>query len=109
MTFPPTSGSRRAAAVLVVTGLLTVILSFADWGSCPHTPCGGYLMAISEYSGIALGFGVLTAIAGIGLVAIGLDCLRGRQRPRLATMAGLVALLIVATAAASIIWMYVPG
>jgi hypothetical protein len=102
--------TRRAALALVVTGLPTVILSFAEWGTCSSTPCGGPLMAISEYSGIDLGFGVVTAIAGVALVAIGLDGLRRRRSPRVATIAALIALLIITTAGASIIWMYVlPG
>jgi hypothetical protein len=110
MAHPPTPAARRAAFVLVVTGLLTVALSIADWGSCSSTPCGGLLMAISDYSGIDLGFGAVTAVAGIALVAIGLDGFRRRQSPRMATIAGLIALVIVVTAGASVIWMYVlPG
>jgi hypothetical protein len=110
MTDRPTRSAALAALALVVAGLLTVVLSFAEWGACSSTPCGGFLFAISEYSGIELGFGVVTAVAGITLVAIGLDGLRRRQAPRVATIAALFALLIVSTAGASIIWMYVlPG
>ena len=106
MTEPPIPSTRRASLALVVTGLLTVALSFAKWGACSSTPCGGILFAISEYSGIDLGFGVVTAVAGVALVAIGLDGFRRRQEPRMATIATLLALLIVATAGASVIWMY---
>lgn len=67
-------------------------------------------MALSEYSGIDLGFGVVTTVAGIALVGIGVDGLRRRLEPRMAAIAGLMALLIVATAGASVLWMYVlPG
>ena len=105
---PPST--RLAALALVATGLLTVALSFAPWGSCSSTPCGGNLFAISEYSGIELGFGIVTAVAGIALVAIGLDGFRRRQSPAVAMTAALIALLIVATAGASVTWMYVlPG
>jgi hypothetical protein len=107
MKDPPTPRIRVAAFALVAIGLLTVVLSFAEWGACSSTPCGGFLLAISEYSGLDLGFGWVTAVAGFGLLAIGLDGLRRRQAPRVATIAALVAILIVATAAASIIWMYV--
>jgi hypothetical protein len=110
MTDRLTPSTRLAAFALVATGLLTVVLSFAEWGACPTTPCGGFLFAISEYSGIDLGFGVVTGVAGVALVAIGLDGLRRRQTPRVATIAAVLALLIVATAGASIIWMHVlPG
>ena len=110
MTNFPAPSIRLAALALVATGLLTVVLSVADWGACPTTPCGGFLLAISEYSGIDLGFGIVTMVAGVALVAIGLYGLRRRQAPRVATIAALMALVIVATAGALVIWMYVlPG
>jgi hypothetical protein len=100
----------RAALVLVVTGLLTLIWSFGTWGSCPSTPCGGIFMAFSDYSGIDLGFGVVTVVAGLGLIAIGLGALRRKGITRFATNAVLLALVIVVTSASSVIWMYViPG
>jgi hypothetical protein len=103
-------GSRRALLVLAVTGLLTVLLSLRTWTECPTTPCGGNLMAISEYSGLDLGFGVVTGVAGLVLAAIGLDGLRRGGVAPFATATSLAALLIVATAGASVIWMYViPG
>jgi peptidoglycan/LPS O-acetylase OafA/YrhL len=67
-------------------------------------------MAISEYSGPDLGFGVVTALAGLVLAAIGLDGLRRNGVSRFATAAAILAVLIVAAAGASVIWMYViPG
>lgn len=110
MTVAKAIGSHGAALALVVTGLLTLTMSFWTWGSCPTTPCGGMLMAISEYSGLDLGFGVVTALAGVGLAVIGLDGLRRKIVARSATTAGMLALLIIAAAGASVIWMYVlPG
>jgi len=110
MTETKTIGSRGAALVLVVAGSLTLLLSFQRWTSCPTTPCGGILMAISDYSGIDLGFGVVTALAGLLLAAIGLGALRRKGVSRFATAAVLLALLIVVTAGASVVWMYViPG
>ena len=110
MTETKTIGSRGAALVLVVAGSLTLLLSFQRWISCPTTPCGGILMAISDYSGIDLGFGVVTALAGLLLAAIGLGALRRKGVSRFATAAVLLALLIVVTAGASVVWMYViPG
>jgi peptidoglycan/LPS O-acetylase OafA/YrhL len=110
MTEAKTIGARGAALALAATGLLTLLLSFERWGSCPTTPCGGILMAISDYSGLDLGFGVVTAVAGLTLAAIGLDGFRRKGVSRFATAAALLALLIVAAAGASVIWMYVlPG
>lgn len=110
MTEAKAVGSRGAAVVLVVAGLLTAFLSFQWWASCPTTPCGGFLMAISDYSGTDLGFGVGTALAGVLLAAIGLDALRHHGVSRFATAAVLLALLIIVTVGASVVWMYViPG
>jgi peptidoglycan/LPS O-acetylase OafA/YrhL len=109
MTKAKTIGAR-AGLVMAVTGFLTLFWSFGTWGSCPTTPCGGILMSISDYSGIDLGFGVVTALAGLGLAAIGLDALRHKSNSRFAMTAALLAFLIVVTAGASVIWMYVlPG
>ena len=110
MTDATTIGARRAALALMVTGALTVLLSVQTWGTCPTTPCGGILMAFSEYSGLDLGFGVVTAVAGLGLAAIGFDGLRRKGASRFATAALPLAALIVAAAGASVIWMHVlPG
>jgi hypothetical protein len=103
-------GSRGAAFTLGVIGLLTVILSSWTWGTCPHTPCGGPLMAISEYSGFDLGFGAVTALAGLALTPIGLDAFRHDGTSRIAAAARVLAMSIVVVAAASAVWMYVlPG
>jgi hypothetical protein len=110
MTEAEAMGSRGAAVVLVVAGLLTTFLSFQRWASCPTTPCGGFLLAISDYSGTDLGFGVVTALAGVLLAAIGLGALRHDGVSRFAPAAVLLAFLIVVTAGASVVWMYViPG
>ena len=107
---PKAVGSRGAAVVLVVAGMLTAFLSFQWWASCPTTPCGGFLMAISEYSGTDLGFGVITALAGVLLAAIGIDALRRHGVSRYGAAAVLLAILIVLTVSASVAWMYaIPG
>lgn len=109
MTGSPRRSARPASLALTVTGLLTLLLSFVDWGICPTTPCGGPLMAFSEYTGIDLGFGVITAFAGMILVGIGLDGVLGGAA-RFDPVAAVLALVVVAAAAASAIWMYVlPG
>ena len=77
MAIERTLDARWAAMALVMAGLLTIVGSLGTWGTCPTTPCGGILMAISEYSGLDLGFGVVTAFAGLALVVIGIASLRG--------------------------------
>ena len=110
MTDAKANGARGAALVLAVAGLLTVLGSFMTWGTCSTTPCGGNLQSISEYSGLDLGFGGVTAIAGLVLAAIGLDALRRRGASRFAPAAMPLALLVVVAAGVSVIWMYViPG
>ena len=105
-----TTGSRGAALVVAVAGLLTLYASFWTWGTCSTTPCGGFLQSISEYSGLDLGFGVVTAVAGVILAAIGLDALRHSGVTRFANAAVLLALVVVLAAGASVLWMYViPG
>jgi hypothetical protein len=110
MIGPKSIGARGAALALVMTGLLTLLLSFGTWGVCSNTPCGGPFMAISWYSGLDLGFGVVTALAGLGLAAISFVGLLRNGGSGFATTAVLLAVLIVTTAVASVIWMYViPG
>jgi hypothetical protein len=110
MTETPEIGSRGGALVLLFAGLLILLLSFQTWGSCPTTPCGGMLLSFSHYSGIDLGFGVVTGLGGLMLAAIGLDGLRHNGVSRFATAAVLLALVIVLTTGASVVWMYViPG
>ena len=105
----PQLGSR-AALVVVMAGLFTVFASFWTWGTCPTTPCGGVLQAISWYSGVDLGFGIVTAVAGLGLIGLGLASVRTQDPVRLAPIATVLALVIVVSAAASVVWMYVlPG
>lgn len=108
MTEAKMIGVRGAALALVVTGVLIVLLSYGEWGQCPTTPCGGALMAISEYYGFELGFGVVTAFAAIALTAIGLTGLWRTDVARFATVAAGLALVIVVTAGAALIWMFFP-
>jgi hypothetical protein len=102
--------ARVAGLVLVVIGVLVFLGSFARWASCPTTPCGGILMAISDYSGIDLGFGWITALAGLSLIAIGLATLVRPGTDDLAGVAAIASVAVAAAAIASIVWMYViPG
>src|SRR5688572_11763606 len=109
MTEAKPISSRSAALVVVVTGVLIVLLSYGEWGQCPTTPCGGHLMAISEYYGFELGFGVVTALAAIWLTAIGLTGLWRTEGAQFSTVAAGLALVIVVTGGAALVWMFFPG
>ena len=103
-------GSRAAALVLIVSGVLIALLSFQHWTSCPTTPCGGILMSTSTYTGIDLGFGVVTGLAGVLLAGIGVDALRHDGATSFATPALSLAFLTIATIGVSVVWMYlIPG
>lgn len=110
MNEAPVSGSRGAALVLAAAGLLTVIASTWTWGTCSTTPCGGSLMAFSWYSGLDLGFGYVTAVAGLYMAAIGVDVFRRDGIARFARVAAGLAILVILTVGATVLWMYViPG
>jgi hypothetical protein len=100
-------GTTAGAIVLALAGFLIVVLSFAEWGSCSSTPCGGPLFAISEYTGIDLGFGRLSAFAGIGLVGIGIHRLLRSHARRFDWLAAVLAVVVITSAGASVLWMYV--
>ena len=101
---------RVAGLALCLIGTLVFIGSFATWGTCPTTPCGGILQAFSEYSGTDLGFGTVTALAGLALVVIGIASLVRPGRYDLTAAAAMAASAIVAGAVGSILWMFVlPG
>jgi hypothetical protein len=110
MTEPGTRGSPIAGLVLCLTGILVLLGSLFWWATCPTTPCGGILMSLSDYSGIDLGFGKVTALAALALVGIGTASLLRPGRWELSLPAAFAAVVIVASAVASIVWMYViPG
>ena len=103
-------GSSAAALVLIVSGGLIALLSFQHWTSCPTTPCGGILMSISTYTGIDLGFAVVTGLAGVLVAAIGVDAHRHDGVSAYARPALLLSLLTIATIGLSVEWMNViPG
>jgi len=110
MTNEPTSTHRSAAIALSLIGLLVFLASWVQWDTCPTTPCGGALMAISEYSGVDLGFGVITALAGLALTVVGLAILRGAAPRPMAIVGMILATVVILTIATSIVWMYaIPG
>jgi hypothetical protein len=105
-TIQPDAG-RGAALALAVAGLITVLGSVMKWSQCASTPCDGNLMAISEVSGISVGYGTVTAIAGILLAAIGIDASRHDGDSRYRSAASLIALLVLLTIGAFLTRTYV--
>jgi len=88
-----TVGKRLAAGSAIATsvgGVTTAIASLMSWSSFDST-----LFSLYSVSGIALGYGVPTLLAGIGLTAIGLYGLHGSLRPRLPGLAITLAVVAV--------------
>jgi hypothetical protein len=98
---------RGAALALAVAGLVTVLGSVMEWSQCASTPCDGNLMAISEWSGISVGYGLVTVIEGILLAAIGANASRHNGASRFGSAASLVAFLVLLTIGAFVIRTYV--
>jgi hypothetical protein len=71
-----TSGRRWAALALAAAGPVMLLGSVGDWVACSTTDCYGPLQSFSEMSGLDIGYGVVTAIAGILLTVIGIDAIR---------------------------------
>ena len=100
-------GRRGAALALAIAGLGSLLGSFQPWALCTTTGCDGFLQSFSERSGIAFGHGLVTAIAAILLVVIGIDALRRHGVTRWGTPATLLALVVVVTVIAFVIGVYV--
>jgi hypothetical protein len=88
-----TTGRRWAALALAAAGLVMLLGSVGDWVECSTTDCYGLLLSFSEMSGLDVGYGVVTAIAGILLTAIGIDAIRRSGTSRFGTLATLLACL----------------
>jgi len=75
--------------------------------ACSTTGCDGFLQAFSEQSGIELGHGILTGIAGGLLALTGIPVHhRGGGGRRFRTAALLLSLFVLATIAAFVIGVY---
>jgi hypothetical protein len=103
----PAGGRRGAATALAIAGLVTLLGSMGPWALCTTTGCDGFLQSFSEQSGIEFGHGIVTAIAAILLVAIGIDALRRHGVTPWGMPATLLALLVVVTFIAFVIGVYV--
>ena len=88
-----TTGRRWAALALAAAGLVMLLGSLGDWVECSTTDCYGPLQSFSEMSGLDVGYGVVTAIAGILLTAIGIDAIRRGGISPFGTLATLLACL----------------
>src|SRR6266540_3100336 len=92
-----TTGRRWAALALAGASLVTLLGSVGEWVVCSTTDCYGPLQSFSEMSGLDVGYGVVTAIAGILLTVIGIDAIRRNGSSRFGTSATLLALLVLVT------------
>ena len=102
--------ARAITLALGVTGTLIVLASFGEWAYCPTTPCGGPFLAVSEYSGLDLGFGVVTALAGLVLAFTGFHGFRHNGVSSYLPTAPLHSVAVVLTIGAAVVWMFViPG
>jgi hypothetical protein len=102
-----TTGRRWAALALAGAGLMVLLGSFGDWVECSTTDCYGGLMSFSEMSGLDVGYGVLTAIAGILLTPIGMDAICRRGQSRFGTLATLLGCLVFVTVTLFVVDVYV--
>lgn len=97
--------ARLASGALAGAGVLILGASLQTWRVCHTTPCGGPLEAFSSYSGTDLGFGLVTAAAGVALLVVGaMALLRGVGR-RTGPAGGLMALIAMMSAASALAWM----
>jgi len=97
---------QRAALVLAVAGVVTVLGSQGVWAECGTVRCDSPLMALDSMSGIEFGYGVVTGIAGVLLILIGLDARRNHGISGLATSAIEIALLVLGTVSTFVLSMY---
>ena len=76
------------------------------WLTCSTIGCDSPLQAFSTFSGVAIGYGAFTAVAGVLLTAIGIDALRHDGVSRFAAPATVLALLAFGTVSAFFISTY---
>lgn len=103
----------NAAVAVVVGGLLVLVGSVGDWAVCSMTPC--YVpddalgsLTFSEMSGVDFGYGIVTAIAAIHLVALGEYARRqGGGTSRFSTFGMMLSLIVLGVVSAFLIRFYV--
>jgi hypothetical protein len=101
---------RAAAALLIVAGLLLLFGAQAPWVICSMDPCpgpdGGFgLMVIWTRSGLTVGWGFLTGVLGVVVLAAAARLGTVRRAALVARLAGLAS-LVVAFAFASRVWIF---
>jgi hypothetical protein len=93
--------------LVIMAGLLAVTGSASAWAACSTIGCAGALQALDELSGLEVGFGSATGVAGGLLVLIGIGA---RRRPDAVWIRPIVAalgLVIVATVTVYLVGVYV--
>ena len=92
---------------LTGAGLLTFLSSFSIWASCSTVGCNSPLQAIDELSGIAFGYGGVTAVAGVLLSAIGIEAPARACISRFANLALVLALVVIGSVITFVVDVYV--
>ena len=95
------------ASLLIIAGLLAYVGSAADWATCSTIGCQGVLQAFDESSGLDVGFGFVTGIAGAYLIVLGLIVRRGAGRVRTRPIATVLGVVIVVTVTLYVTGVYV--
>jgi hypothetical protein len=102
----------NAGLAIAVGGLLALLGSVGDWAVCSMTPCyvpdgalGG--LAFSEMSGVDFGYGIVTAIAAIPLLALGEYARRQGGTSRFGAFGVMLSLLVLGVVSAYLIRFYV--
>jgi hypothetical protein len=106
MTMPPRTVGRGAVIGVIAAGILAVLGSAGDWATCSTTGCDGFLQAFSWQSGVEFGHGLVSGVAGILLVLVGLDLARADGALRSRGPAVGLALVIFGTVAVFVVGYY---
>lgn len=90
-----------------MAGVVTLLGSRGAWANCSTVGCDSPLQALDVKTGIELGYGVMTEIAGILLVVIGLGARRILGTSSWSTPALALALLVIGAVSTYVLTLYV--
>ena len=109
--------ARRGVARLLpplgvaLGGLAVLVGSFARWGGCRQMPCdpgdGVAFFVLVDYSGLDLGFGVVTVLSGLAMAIVGLLALGERRVRNPRRLVAICTTIVLATMVAVVTWDFV--